>query len=89
MTKYDLIQSQKVKCRKNCIQYQYDVLYYKYGKEKADELMKPKRSGHYDYKQAFRVFCMKRPMTSSYEEALEKLHNSISALKHLRKTFLI
>ena len=73
----------KLHCK--CIQYQYDVLYYKYGKEKADEIMAPNRPGHFTFRQAFRVFKLQRPLSKDYKSAKENLKECIKRLEEIYK----
>jgi hypothetical protein len=76
----------KLHCK--CIQYQYDVLYYKYGKEKADEIMAPNRLGHFSFRQAFRVFKLQRPLSKDYKSAKENLKECIEKLQYLKQTVI-
>ena len=68
-----------------CIQYQYDVLYFKYGKEYADKVMQPKRQGHLTPRQSFRVYNLKGPISCSYEEAKGRLSEYSTQLHNHKK----
>lgn len=84
------LNSRQNKLHNYCARYQYDVLYYKYGKDIANKIMKPKRQGHWSYRQQYFIYHVQdtEPMSCDYDTAKFMLKKYSNELRHL-KMFLI
>lgn len=84
------LNARQSKLHSYCARYQYDVLYYKYGKDTANKIMKPKNRHHYTYRQQYFVYHVQdtEPIACDYATAKLMLKKYSDELRHL-KMFLI
>ena len=85
------LESRQKKLHNYCARYQYDVLYYKYGKYNANKIMEPNNNKcHLTYRQQYFVYHIQNtePVTYNYATAKMMLKKYSDELRYL-KMFLI